>query len=235
MTNSAGFYSVYGLDDTKDDYIIIAQRRGYERQAITGQNPATTGTTANFDLVPPMVYYTVSGTVKTDVPSGIEGAIVLVSSAVKNFFSTTRTSATGLYSVDKLVASTDYKIDVIPPGLPMQSDTFTVSADNVVKDFTIHVGKNIGGVVTGSEAFPATKKVYVFLYKGSIYQGFNVASTGGAFLFKGLSDGTDYKLLAVAAGYTPQWYNGKTTIGTADEISITDGSKDDANITLIKQ
>jgi predicted aconitase with swiveling domain len=234
VTNSAGNYSVYGVDSSNSDYIIIAQARGFERQAKTAQTPATAGTTADFALLPPTQYYTLSGVVKTDAQSGAEisGAIVLVSSASKNFFASATTGTNGAYSVANLIASNDYKIVVVQPGLPTQERSNINVSGNKTEDFTIPVGKDIGGTITGDTTIPAGTKIYVFLYKGTTYQGFQVAAANGSFRFKGLADGADYKVLAVAAGYAPRWWNGQTSIGTADTITAT---KLDVTIPLLKQ
>lgn len=242
VTNSDGAYSIYGVD-AGQNYIIVAQKRGYERQAQTLKQPTTTGTVVDFALSLPATFYTVSGTVNTNASTSpqVSGAIVLVSSTSKNFFASTTTDANGAYSVGNLIASTDYKIVVIPPGLPTQESTFTVGP-SATMNFTIALGKDIGGTVTGSNvAIPSATKIYVFLYKGTTYMGFRVAETNGAFLFKGLPDdgsGTDYKVLALAAGYTPKWYTAGADAGTsnatATAINITGGSKTDANIALIK-
>lgn len=238
VTNSAGFYSVYGLDATKNDYIIIAQARGYERQAKPSQTPTAGGTTADFALAKPTQYYTLSGTVKTDATAGIGGAIVLVSSSSKNFFASTTTApTTGAYSMANLIASTDYRIVVIPQGLSTQERSNINVSANKTEDFTFAVGKDIGGTITGvtstgsAAPIPSGTKIYVFLYKGATYQGFQVAGAGGSFLFKGLADGTDYKVLAVAAGYTPRWWNGRATSDAADAITA---PKLDVNYQLIK-
>jgi hypothetical protein len=232
VTNSAGFYSVYGLDSAQD-YIVMAQVRDYERQAMglpPPLRPTTGGTVVDFALAKPTNYFTVSGTVKTNAASSpeISGAIVLVSSAAKNFFASTTTDTGGLYFVANLIASTDYKIVVIPPGLPTQESTFAVGP-NATKDFTIPVNKDIGGTITGNTAIPPTTKVYVYLYKVEgvvdVYQGFQVAGTGGSFQFKGLADG-NYKVSAEATGYTPGWYNSGATI-------ILVASVYDANIQLM--
>ncbi len=236
VTNSAGFYSVYGLET--QSYTIMAQARGYERQAKSGTPATGAGTTVDFALAPPTVYYTVSGKVTTSDTAPVVGAIVLVSSTSKNFFASTTTDANGDYSVGNLVASNDYKIIVIPPGLPTQESAFTVGPD-ATRNFTIALGKDIGGTITGSVAIPSTTKVYVFLYKDTVYKGFLVANpNNGTFLFKGLPDdgtGTDYKILAVAAGYLPRWYDGRATNGSADPINITGGSRTDVTIQLTKQ
>ncbi len=235
VTRSDGGYKVFGLDATKTDYMIFAQRRGYERQVKMAQQPASSpGTKVDFTLSPPTSTYKVSGKVKTDADSGAEiaDAIVLVSSPGKNFFVTTKTGTDGKYEVANLVPASDYKIVVVPPGLPTQTGTFTVVNSDVTKDFTIALGKNIGGTIAGSTPIPSTTKIYVFLYKGTAYQGFKIAGVGGAFLFKGLTPGNDYKILAVAAGYTPQWYNNKATMTNADPIDVSSASKEEIAITL---
>ncbi len=204
VTNSEGFYSVYGLD-AGQSYIVIAQKPGYERQAQSGKIPTTTpGTTVNFSLTLPTVFYTVSGAVTTNVPAPVIGASVLVSSQLKNFFASATTAADGTYSIPGLVNATDYRIVVIPGGnLPTQSRDFVVSGVNVTQDFTIALGESIGGTVSG----PASGSlVYVFLYKGTEYVGF-VDTTDGSFSFKGLTPGSDYKVLVVASGYVSQWLN----------------------------
>jgi len=232
VTGTHGKYKVYGLDATKTDYTIFAQRRGYEQEEKLAQTPTTSGTQVDFALSKPTTYYKVSGLVKTDAEEAIADAIVLVSSTSKNFFVTTQTGTDGTYKVENLVAADDYKIVVFPPGLPTQTDTFSVSNADVTQDFTIALGKNIGGTITGSTTIPSTTKIYIFLYKGNEYKGFKVAGTGGIFLFKGLTAGSDYKLLAMAAGYTPQWYNGRATISTADAIDISTVSKEGIALTL---
>lgn len=235
VSGSDGGYKVFGLDATKTDYMIFAQRRGYERQVKQDQTPAASpGTKVDFTLLPPTFTYTVSGTVKTDALSGgeIADAIVEVSSPAKNFFVTTTTGTDGKYEVANLVPAGDYKIVVAPPGLPTQMGTFTVSNANVTKDFTIALGKNIGGTVTGSPIIPSTTKIYVSLYKGTAYQGFKIAEVGGAFLFKGLTPGDDYQIQAYAAGYTAQWYDGKATITNADTIDVSSANQEEIEITL---
>lgn len=224
VTNSAGFYSVYGLNSENFDYIIMAQTRGYERQAQTGKQPSVSGTTVDFALAKPAVTYTVSGWVKTSAAPSPEvgGAIVLVSSVTKNFFASTTTANDGTYTIAGLIGDSinpvAYRIVVIPGGnLPIQSRDFTVSNANVIENFTIDLGLSIGGTVSGP-ASGAT--VYVFLYKGTTYIGFTTTTTG-AFLFKGLAAGTDYKLLAVSAGYTSQGADPITSGSIGITITLT--------------
>jgi hypothetical protein len=230
-------YKVFGLDATKTDYMIFAQRRGYERQVKIAQQPASSpGTKVDFTLAPPTVMYKVSGTVKNDRFYGAQGkiadAIVQVSSASKNFFVTTTTGIDGTYTVEKLVAASDYKIVVVPPGLPTQTGTFTVLDADVTKDFIIALGQDIEGRITGSTVIPSTTKIYVFLYKGTAYQGFMVAGPYGQFKFSGLTDAPDYKLFAVASGYAPQWYDGAASNNLARAITISGGSIEGIMMTL---
>ena len=65
---------------------------------------------------------------------------------------------------------------------------------------------------------PAVRDIYVFLYKGTQYVTYTKAEAG-AFLFKGLVDGTDYKILVTAEGYNSQWYRRKSNITTANTIT----------------
>ncbi len=219
VTNSAGAYSVYGLDQTLTDYMIIAQKRGYERQVTIMKQPATTdtaGNTVNFTLSPPVTTYTISGTVQDSNSVAIADAIVVVASKSKNFVSTATTDSQGGYTVTGLLNASDYKIVVIPGGnLPTQSASFTVSGANVTQSFTIQLGGDIGGTVAGPSA---TAKVYVFLYKGTTYVGFT-KTVSGSFLFKGLTAGNDYKILVVSSGFTSQWYSGQSSIDNATTIS----------------
>lgn len=232
VTNADGFYSVYGLDASQS-YTLFAQKRGYERKFLAGQAPTTAGKEVNFELSPPAATYKISGNVTTSATAAVEGAVILVSSATKNFFAATATGANGYYEILNLPVATDYKMVVIPGGnLPTQSITgITVSADKV-QNVVISLGDSIGGTITGP---PSGARTYIFLYKGTgdspTYVGYTLAGTNGAFLFKGLTAGNDYKVLVTSAGYTSQWYNGKSTAGTAD--AITSGSTGTGvNVTL---
>jgi large repetitive protein len=220
VTNSEGDYSVYGLDAAQF-YIVIAQKSGYERQAQSGQQPATNpGTTVpTFTLTVPTVFYTVSGAVTTNAPAPLGDAMILVSSQSKGFFaSTTTTAANGTnYSIPGLVNATDYQIVVIPPGnLPTQAATFTVANGNATQDFQFILGDSIGGTVSG----PANGSlVYVFLYKAATYIGF-VTTTNGSFSFGGLTAGSDYNVQAVASGYVSQWANNISSGNTGVPITL---------------
>ncbi len=243
VTDSNGFYSVYGLNADLG-YMVIAQKRGYEGQKLLGVPPGSLkptipGTVVDIALPLPTQYYSLTGTVTTtaaEPDNKVSNAIVLVSSATKNFFASTTTGLDGKYTVVNLVASGDYKVVVIPPNnMPTQVatgvSTNTANAEKVItKDFSIDVGRDIGGTVTGSVAIPATTKIYVFLYRGTTYVGFTTTKSGvgGAFLFKGMTSGANYRILVTATGYTPQW------VGNDQPIDISGASKLDLNVTLVK-
>jgi hypothetical protein len=201
VTNSEGIYSVYGLV-AGEPHTVMAQKAGYERKAQIG-TPVAGGTTIDFVLTAP-VFHTLSGYVETSASVRVKDAIVLVSSQAKNFFANANTDQNGVYTIPGLEDAADYKLVVIPPGnLPVQTAAFAVAGGNVTRNFTITLGETIGGTVSGP---PAGSLVYVFLYKADEYIGY-VDTTDHAFTFRGLTAGTDYKVLVVSTGYVSQWQN----------------------------
>ncbi len=226
VTNSAGGYSVYGLpltdvnnNNAVINYIIIAQKRGYERQAKPGKQPATTDTAGNivdFALAPPVTVFKVSGTVTDTTPAAIPNAIVVVSSKTRNFVGNATTDVNGAYTINGLLPATDYKIVVLPgANLPTQSDSFSVTNLDVTKSFTIQLGGDIGGTITGPST---TARTYVFLYKSTTYVGFTKA-VNNAFQFKALPPGNDYHILVVSPGFASQWSGGGSSVDTAGSIA----------------
>ena len=214
VTPSGGAYAVYGLDaTTQSGYIIIAQKPGYQRQAKTAQQPNSSGgtPTPDFTLLLLATTYSVSGTVQVG-STQLQGAIVLISisNQSQNFFGSATTDANGGYTIGGLPGNGDYQFVVIPGGnLPSQSETLPVNGANITgKVVKIVAGNSISGTISGVSG--AT--IYVFLYKGSSspyqYVGYTKAATGGTYTFSGLTPAADYKVLAVAAGHTPTWYNG---------------------------
>jgi hypothetical protein len=232
VTSNSGFYAVYGLDTTQSDYIIIAQKPGYQRQAKTAQQPNSSGgtTTPDFTLLPLATTYSVSGTVQVG-STALPGAIVLISisNQSQNFFDSATTDVNGGYTISGLPGNGNYQFVVIPGGnLPSQSETLPVNDANITgKVVTIVAGNGIRGTISGVSG--AT--VYVFLYKGSAYVGYTKAATDGTYAFSGLATGTDYKVLAVAAGYTSLWYGGNS-IGSATQIDNSAGPQINKDIAL---
>ncbi|MBN1380491.1 MAG: carboxypeptidase regulatory-like domain-containing protein [Deltaproteobacteria bacterium] len=219
MTNSTGGYTIYGLDETKSDYIVIAQKKDYERQMMTDQQPSSSGTIVDFTLSKPLATYQVSGTVKMSDDSPVQNATVLVSSKLLSFFVRTTTAADGSYAVTGLIHAGNYTVTVLPDGnLPLQSNSFTVDNADISLNFTIPLGQEIAGYVFGSPIFPADKDIYVFLYKGLKYIGYTKVQDN-TFSFPGLVEGSDYKILVTADGYMNQWYYGSNSISLANTIA----------------
>ena len=224
ITNSAGQYKVYGLD-ASSSYIIMAQKRGYERQVITAQPAEGAGTEVNFTLIHPAQTFNLNGAVTSDCDGSAVDAHVMVSSNSKKFFARTRTDVNGDYSLTNLPQADDYRFMVIPKGslqpyVESGLDFSAVTGD-VVKDVVLPCGSEISGTVTWSGGGTA----YVFLYTGeNKFVDFTTVDTsGGTYTFTGLADG-DYKVLAVAGGNTPEWYNDQATMAGADLVAA--GSSD---------
>ena len=159
ITNSTGSYNIYGLDETKSDYTISAQKQDYDRQIMVGKQPTAAGTIIDFTLSLPATTYQVSGIVKTSDNAAVKDATVLVSSTSLNFYSSVTTAADGSYMVPGLVNMGSYTIAILGSGnLPMQANGFTVNNANVSLNFTIPLGKDIGGYVGGNPVFPSGKR-----------------------------------------------------------------------------
>ncbi|MBN1380500.1 MAG: carboxypeptidase regulatory-like domain-containing protein [Deltaproteobacteria bacterium] len=222
VTNASGNCKIYGLSNYSD-YIVIAQKRGFERQSLTAQTPTTDGTgtgAISFSLVRPAALFSLSGTITSGCAGEpIEGAYVLVSSASKNFFTAATTNGSGYYSMTNLPQAGDYKFVVVPGGnLQIYVETavdFTGST-SFTKDVTIPCGSTIDGTITRATG---TATIYVFLYtEAGGFVDFTTADGNGDYAFAGLAAG-NYKVLAVSSGNTPKWYDGKDTISTADTVA----------------
>ena len=220
VTNSSGSYSVYGLDASQSDYLILAQKRGYVRQVKTFQQPATgAGTDASFTLAYPAALFDLSGVITSDCDGNppVPGALVVVSSASEKFFSSTTTNALGAYNFSNLPQAADYRLVVVPGGsLQVHVETGLSYSATTEKDIILPCGSEISGMVTWTGTTPA----YVLMYTAANeFVDFAVLDTSpGTYAFTGLAAG-NYKLLAISAGNTPEWYNSQTGIGTATEVS----------------
>jgi len=227
VTNSTtGDYSVYGLDATKSDYIILAQKRGYVRQVKVGQLPAIgAGTAADFTLVYPAALFDLSGVITSDCGDGgtpVTNALVVVSSTTAKFFSSTRTDGSGAYSFQNLPQASDYRFVIVPGGslqvhVETGLDYLTNGATEYTHDVTLPCGSEISGAIT----WTGTGTAYVLLYTaGNEFVDFTTVDvSGGTYTFAGLADGT-YKVLAFASGNTPKWYDGETGIVDADPVTV---------------
>jgi hypothetical protein len=223
LTDTDGNCKIYGLDVM--DYIIIVQKRGYDRQALTSQTPSAGGTAVPVTLTRPAALFALSGTITSTCTGNppVVGAFVLVSTASKDFFASAITDAYGKYSFTNLPQASDYRLVVVPggalrtqvqTGLDYDDSNVVVNSPNP-NDVAIPCGSTISGTVTAG-----TAKIYVFLYTAAgQFVGFTEADGAGAYTFDGLVDSNTYKVLAVSSGFSPMWYNGATTIGDAAAVN----------------
>jgi hypothetical protein len=212
-TDKNGNCKLFGLGNYSD-YIISAIKQGFNSGSLTGQTPATgAGQAVTITLNRPAATFTLSGTITSSCAGAIDGAYVLVSSAATNFFASTKTNASGSYSLT--VPAAAYQFVVVPGGnLQVYVESVTV-AGNTPKDVAIPCGSDITGTVTRTGTAP----IYVFLYTAAgVYVDTRTADGSGAYTFTGLVDTTNYKVLAVSTGNAPKWYNGQTTIGDATAV-----------------
>ena len=215
VTDRNGHYAVYGLDDTLT-YTIMAQKRGYVRTVLTNQTPSATP--VDITLNRPAALFDLSGAISRQCDGNpVVDALVVVSSDAKHFFAATTTGQDGAYSFADLPQSNDYRFVVVPGGdLQVHVETGLNFTGDTTKDVTLPCGTTISGTVTWN----GTGTAYVFLYTAT--NGFvdytSVAASGGSYTFNGLTVGSKYKVLAVASGNTPEWYNGRGGIAAADLV-----------------
>jgi len=229
LTNNSGNAKIYGLDSAQSDYLILAQKPGFDRQSKTAQTPAVSGTAVSFSLTRPASLFGLSGTITSSCGGAIADAFVLVSSVNKNFFATAITNASGQYSFTNLPQANDYRFVVVPGGsLRVQVETGLNYTGNTT--FTKDVILPCGSTITGNVTRNGTATIYVFLYTAdNTFVAFTAADGSGNYTFNGLTNATTYKILAVSSGNTPKWYDGQTAIGSATAVAAGDSGK---NITL---
>ena len=229
LTDAAGNCKIYGLDAANSDYIVLAQKAGYERKSLLGQTPLIAGQAISFTLSRPADLFNLSGTITKGSDCGggpVAGAYVLVSTVAKDFFASAITNASGQYSFTNLPQANDYRFVVVPGGaLRTHVETgISFGAAPPAKNVTIPCGSTITGTITRTGTTP----IYVFLYTAADqFVAFTEASAAGAYTFTGLENG-NYKVLAVSTGFSPGWFDGRTTITAADTVAA--GGV--ANITL---
>lgn len=232
LTDANGNCKIYGLDAANSDYIILAQKAGFERKSVLGQTPSTNGLPAiSFTLNRPAALFSLGGTITSSCGGGpVPEAYVLVSTVARDFFASAITGANGQYSFTNLPQANDYRFVVVPGGAlrtQVQTGLNYTGSLTQTNDVAIPCGSSITGTVTRTGTTPIT----VYLYTAANqFVGFTAANaTTGAYTFTGLTTTLNYKVLAVSTGFTPKWYNGQTTIGAADPVS---GAGGVANITL---
>lgn len=239
LTDATGNCKIFGLDATASAgppdtrYIILVQKAGFERKSLFGQTPAPppTGQPIGVTLNRPTAPFNLSGTITSSCGPPVAGAYVLVSTVTADFFASAITDAGGQYSFTNLPQASDYRFVVVPGGaLRTHLETGLSFTVTTVKNVQIDCGSTITGTVTRAGTTP----IFVYLYTDlNQFVAFTEANgTTGAYTFTGLvatNPPTTYKVLAVSTGFSPAWYNGQTTIGTATTVSA-GGSN--VNITL---
>jgi len=222
MTDALGQYAVYGLDAALSDYVVMAQKTGYERATASGLTPSLTGTQVDFTLSKPTALFNLSGMVTSDCVGSppVPDALVVVSSVTQDFFSSTYTDAAGFYSFQDLPQAADYRIVVVPGGgLQVYEETGLSFTATATKNIVLPCGSSISGTVS----WAGSAEAYVLVYKAvdnSFVDFVTLNPSPGNYVnytFTGLTAG-DYKVLAFADGNTPVWYNGQAGIDSANLV-----------------
>jgi len=229
FTTDQGEYELNGLVDSTN-YFLMVSKEGYLRQFVSTTTPQ-----ADFDftLEKPVNSYDFGGIVKEAGGNAIDGAIVVVSSASKNFGDSTITANGGRFDFTELVAATDYKIVVIPGNhRPVYiEENYDLNADVTDYVIDIPVGIITGRVTLSDSATEADVTVYLIDANGYyVTDVFAADQSDGTYnyTFDGVEASTDFKVVAFASGYGMGWYNGTTF---ADAGTVLSGALD-INITL---
>jgi hypothetical protein len=226
LTDVNGNCKIFGLDLTKSDYIILAQKAGFERKSLVAQTPSNSGVAVEFILNRPAALFNLSGTITSDCATPnlpVAGAYVLVSTTAKDFFASAITDANGQYIFTNLPQAADYRFVVVPGGALKTQVQPVLNYDGVATGtlFTNNVAVPCGNTITGTVTRTGTTPISVFLYTaGNQFVGFTEANaTTGVYTFTGITASTTYKVLAVSQGFSPKWYNSQTTIDAANPVS----------------
>lgn len=229
LSDASGNYAIYGLDAGKQ-YLVIASKRGYERNFSTSQTPSTSGTNIDFIMNPLATTFTLSGDVSDDCgPSPIEGARIIASyspgAGKPDFIKGGLTDADGDYSISGLPQNKTYTVTMVPPGHTgaiqrTTIDSANTNTDSVTQDFTVLCSSEISGTITVTTA---TDAVFVVLYDtdtGSVVD-FRVLTDSNdySYTFSGLATTTTYKINAGAAGNVANWYNDQNSFANATAVS----------------
>ena len=232
FTNNVGVYEINGLVESTT-YFLMVSKEGYLRQFVSTM-AAQAG--FNFELQVLPIGYNFGGTVQETGGGAIDGAIVVVSSASKNFGDSTITAGDGgRFDFTDLVESTDYKIVVIPGGnRPVYIEEhydLNANVPNYVID--IPVGAITGTVTLSDSATGADVTVYLIDANGDYVTDVTAADQGGGnygYTFDGIEALTDFKVVAFTSGYGMGWHNGTTF---ADADTVQSGDEDiDIDLTL---
>ena len=210
ITNAQGAYAVNGLTDGAT-YFLVFNKKGFVKQVLSTNAPQT-----NFDvsMVAPASLVGFSGTVQLSGGTPLDGAIMVVQSASKNFFKATTTAGGGAFSFTDLVASNDYLVIVIPPGNRPLYIEGALDLSTPVTGYTINipVGTITGTVTLSDSATGADVSVYLIDSTDGDYVTDVTAQDNGdgtyAYTFESVKSSTDFKIVAFSTGYLMGWYGG---------------------------
>jgi 5-hydroxyisourate hydrolase-like protein (transthyretin family) len=180
----------------------------------------------------------ISGTV-TDAASGdpMVGVEVDVFDSEDNFITSTTTAADGTYTVTGLAAGS-YEAGFFATGnfLPQyyngKASLATASSVSVSSgettdgiDAALAAGGQITGTATDSSTHAGVANVEVDLYDSTgTLVSFTDTAADGTYTLPGIAAGSYRVGFIPADTYSPQFYNGKSSLATADTVSVTTGS-----------
>ena len=227
FTTDQGEYELNGLVHSTN-YFLMVNKQGYLRQFVQETAPVV----RNFVLQMPENRYDFGGIVQESDSNPIDGAIVVVSSASKNFGDSTITANGGRFDFIELVAATDYKIVVIPgDNRPVYiEENYDLNATVTNYEINIPVGAITGTVILSGSATGADVTVYLIDTNGDYVTAVTADDQSDGtynYTFDGIEASTDFKVVAFVSGYGMGWYNGTTFADTdtvqsgASEIDIT--------------
>jgi Carboxypeptidase regulatory-like domain len=186
-----------------------------------------------------------TGTVRdASTHAALPGVAVTVYDAAGNFVQSTRTDESGAYRLNGL-ATGAYRVEFdasslgnyLPQFYNGKASLDSADAVNVVAGQTlsgIDAGLEAGGQVSGTVTAASTHlpvegvNVSVFAAGSRRPVGSRVTDASGKYTVSGLATGS-YKVgfSAPSLNYLPQFYNGRASLQSADEVSVTAGNTTD--------
>ncbi|TRX35195.1 glycoside hydrolase [Flavobacterium sp. ZT3R18] len=166
VSNASGVYSIAGLTAGLD-FTITASKAGQTfSPASTVYTVLSSDKVLNFSQNPPVVYYTISGTVM-DGTTAVSGATVSATSTAGTFTATS--SASGTYSIANLPSAANYTVTIAKAGqtyTPASTVYTNLNANkvlNFVQDVIIIGTNKISGTVKNGTTPKQGAKVELIL------------------------------------------------------------------------
>ncbi len=220
-TDGNGEFTIPGLSNGKT-YGLFFYKKGYPRQYTQVAAPEDA---LEVPMDAPDEPVSFSGEVELGQDGDpVAGAKVVIHSADKKYHASTTTGQDGGFSFTGVVASSDYKLVVIPgrgrPGYV--EDPLDLSSSITDKVITIPVQEIKGTVTLSDNATGALVAVYLLRSDDQKCVADVVAAGEGdgtyTYTFENVSSGT-YNVGAFSPGYGLVWYDGVAGIGNADEVN----------------